>query len=1271
MKIKKSPVFIFIFLMINLRLVAEPAETSGVPLQALSTEAPKSFIATQLGSADVELFVQGYWEAALASSGTFSFGSPSPALFNPVPLFFRQQPDLYISLILQKQWWAEISVSDDISRTLFALGYSGLENDFLKEVRLGNSGISMRNYPNMAFGTTKNAFGIRAQASDLGKGITADAMIRWDSLSYTTKRFFGTLALEENVYPAAAWLRGRRFVLLNAPVTNLVLREVYNGNARILGTEEYALKNATGFIELKSEPAGVLYADFNDTVGPHANIKLYEKITLISSPDFTEAKNLYAITAGSASSDYFVRSRKTNLPDSSYSIRIVSPTLLEITKGDNPPYTLADFTKPFSSSDPWIYEAIPANTETEYPPAASFELASRSFKETSGIQIEQNAVAGSISILRNGISTTLFSYDPASGAIDLSPPPGAGEDITVRYALESSLKGSNGLVFGFGMGWQQGEIAQWQAAIGGRWPFPGQSYAEAGQQHPSWLGITLAAESLPEPKATFSWSSSLFGRLVRPEASGIYRIAGMENEPDYLSPFRQVSGDTVNIASKALLDASFPAAWPDYDKKVHAQNEKSLSLRFIASGASGAASRFINYQEQVPLSLYKRFVFFMRNESAAGLASLTLHVGDESSGLTINNLDIVALPNEWVRVEVSLDAIPQILVTNSSGEIITAACGSISYSDSASAGFVYIELANLASGTVWIDELHLEDPYAGFDSEYKGFVQFRSPDTPEDVFANARVTAAVGSATLDQWAFSLNSDIGAGFYTGPARWRFNVMPQLLNDSFDMGVSYSFMLPRSDFPLRVSEQFSRHAGNQLFAHKLQASLAAAPFQASLTAEALDNKYLFSQTWLASLDLPSWFSLTVNAKNYLPFSMLGTLSIPETWVESWKFLMPEKEGQASKRSLGAVVLLAPLSAISLSANQHFDSKALTESMAGGKVALPIKISTLAFTPFYERKLQVFYDSIPASFSQDAALWLGSMQNCLPLVIEYPFQELFKPALGARFQELVGIYDKADYSTGTGLGFERPIGFGSLDLWVPAKTQVGISRQLQKVQDNYTDSLTFALTLDGSAFNVFSRSGAVPLFTSFDLDEYFWKLDAKLQSFSTDAQVFPSLGGEYSAALSTEMGSSLAAALQWKFAETRSATAWEAGGRVSYNKKAATTWLAELMQLTRVKEGKARDPNDAGKINVVWNWFDGIASKTPVLRDIWSAELRVNYKENEAAPYAIQASERYETKYTIAQSLSIAVYASLSESIGLYSNYVLWGFGYELGMSARVSF
>ncbi len=1266
MKIKKSPTFIFLILLLHSQVVPQPSETAAEPLKKLSAEAPRSFIATEWNSADVELFAQGYWEALVASSGTFSFGSPLPPLFNPVPLFFRQQPDIYLLLILQKQWWTELSVTDDLSRTLFALGYTGQDHDFLKEVRLGNSGISMRNYPGMAFGVTKNALGILAQAEDAEKGISADAMVRWDGLSYATKRFLGSLAFEETAYSAASWVRGRRFVLPDSPVTSIVLREEREGVTRVLGAEEYSIRNAYGFIELPAEPLGILYADYTSNMVTKS-VELYQK----NKANPYEAKNLYAVSAGSNSSDYFVRSRKTMLADTGYSIRVIAPSLLEITKGENPSYDSDYFKKPFSETDPWIYDPITKTTEFSYPPGASFEFASRSLKETAGIQIEQNAVAGSIGVWRNGIATTLFSYDPSSGSIELTPVPGEGEEIIVRYALESNLKGNNGLVFGFGVGWPLGEFVRGQAAIGGRWPFPGQSYAESGTQHPSWLGLSLSAETKPITGAGMSWNSSIFSRLVRAEASGIYRISGMEDFLTYAAPFRPVSGDTLTVVSAAVASPDFTLAWPEYDKKIHLQNEKSMALRLKATSVTGARTRFVNFQESVPLALYKKFVFFFYNETAEGTGSITVHAGDGNSGLTIRDLSIASLPHEWLRIEVDLQADGRVIANNSRGEPVLLEYSAVEYVPISAGGFVYFELADFLDGSILIDELHLEDPYAGFNSQFQGSIQYRFGDAPEDAFTKGSVNATIGSAAAEFWDFSLSSDLAAGFDTGPARWRLSVKPVYSGNSFDLGTSYSILLPKGDFPVRVSEYFFRQPGSRLFAHKLQATGGITPFHASLTQETVDNDFLFSQTWLAATEVPDWISLKMTARNLLSSSVLETMAIPATWLESWTFLKPYRETDASKRSLALELTAAPHSALTASATRNFDANALSESALNGRISWPFKISIATVTPFYERKLFLQDNSASVSFMEDYGKWLAAMQNCAPLIIEYPFKDLFDDMLTPVFKEVCGNLEKADYLSGTGFSVERPIGYGTTDLWAPAKVQAGIARKLQKTLDSYTDSRVFTLRLDGSAFNVFSQAGVKPFFKSFELDEYFWQLGTTLVNFSAESRIFPAVDGEYSMTLSTQSGSAFGAKIKGKYEESRIGTAWETGVNFFYNKKTAKTWLSDLIALTSKIKRPGSDVTTATKRNVVWSWFDGLKSGNPVLRNIISSELQLVYKGYEAVPCKLLLSERYETKYTIAPNLSLSVFASMSESLKLYPNYLLWGFGYELGMSARVSF
>ena len=66
-------------------------------------EAPEALLATQLGSADVELFLAGSWEASLNGSLGFAVPQNYPAYSTQFPGMgqdepFRQVPDLLLSL---------------------------------------------------------------------------------------------------------------------------------------------------------------------------------------------------------------------------------------------------------------------------------------------------------------------------------------------------------------------------------------------------------------------------------------------------------------------------------------------------------------------------------------------------------------------------------------------------------------------------------------------------------------------------------------------------------------------------------------------------------------------------------------------------------------------------------------------------------------------------------------------------------------------------------------------------------------------------------------------------------------------------------------------------------------------------------------------------------------------------------------------------------------------------------------------------------------------
>ena len=120
---KKSLECRYVFLVVSLVLAAFKSHAQlGIPplVSALPEEAPASLFSSSIGDSDVELFIQGFWEASVQSLGTMSFGGPAAAAFNATPFLFAQRPDLYLLLVFRKQWWLEASVADDIERATWA-----------------------------------------------------------------------------------------------------------------------------------------------------------------------------------------------------------------------------------------------------------------------------------------------------------------------------------------------------------------------------------------------------------------------------------------------------------------------------------------------------------------------------------------------------------------------------------------------------------------------------------------------------------------------------------------------------------------------------------------------------------------------------------------------------------------------------------------------------------------------------------------------------------------------------------------------------------------------------------------------------------------------------------------------------------------------------------------------------------------------------------------------------------------------------------------------
>lgn len=190
-------------------------------------EAPATVWDMQLGDADVDLYIAGYWKIGIAGGVSMESGPDGivfPAAFPGLTDFkFYQEPDITISLWLKNRFYLETTFLEGFDRNTYAMGYRGMEGEPVQSVRIGNSDISMDKYEGISVPAPKyNTPGISASfQTDISKH---EVVVRYDPTSEHKKVFLGEYEVNEEIIEVGAYERGRFFIL---PDENLDYIEVY------------------------------------------------------------------------------------------------------------------------------------------------------------------------------------------------------------------------------------------------------------------------------------------------------------------------------------------------------------------------------------------------------------------------------------------------------------------------------------------------------------------------------------------------------------------------------------------------------------------------------------------------------------------------------------------------------------------------------------------------------------------------------------------------------------------------------------------------------------------------------------------------------------------------------------------------------------------------------------------------------------------------------------------------------------------------------------
>lgn len=1242
-------------------------------LSVLPSEPPSSLFASSLSDSDVEVLALGFWEASILSSGAFSGGSELSG-FNAVPFLFTQTPDLYVLLRFKQRWIFESYVTSNLQDSLFSLAFEGGEYDFIKSARLGNDNIGMPQYPYMPFGSIVGSFGAAMNASDAESGITIDAMMRWDGLNWKTRTFFGNSEAQETIVQTGDNLRGRRFVLPVQNIISLALVESLSTGDRTLSADEYTASFASGALLLAAEPRGTLTATYRNTLGIEQTIVLYEFAegpggSQVRKDNQYEARNLYALPDTSSARRLLVRNLATGTTDMRFSVSRVSSGLIQVQR-----YTGAeipapnpfddDYMRPFYGETPWIYDKS-NGLQSPYSYSEGFSIVAVVVEASDSIQLDQETVDGTVTVYRDGTESSAFSYDAQTHSIALSPPPRSGEQIQIRYAVESTDRSDGALAFGLGTRFPWLGLS-WSAAVGGRWPLFGVGYDSAGEIESGWTGVSVGASQKTE---LVSFDLRSMARYQRAGASGLYRVAGMEDygTSSVLVPLRPVSGDVEGVSATTVLavDLGKERAFYDLLSELHPTGSANRALELRAVDlpvATGDETRFVRYVDDAPLSSYDRLVFFLKADGVPPGSMATIRVGDGVAKGASVSIPLVSLGSGWRRIELGLDPAARVTVSDGNGTVLAISGIDAGFTMPGAAGLVEVLVTGLTTGSVTIDELVLEGSKDGFAGLFGADFFLGDATRRQGPFLSG---SGFGVASNNP---SWTSLIETGYVAKPIDVSLTMSPAIDSDTTSLGLGYVLALPSRNAQTRLVDQFSRDVALGRYARSLEVAAAVSGVSASIATSSeessSEDSSAFNQAWKAKAGYGSIFSADVAMSLAAPVAQMYSLNMADSWLGSWRLMLPEAEDDASARRLeGSVQALD--SRLSASAKHYYENGEPTQSYATAKTSLPFRLGLVSLAPFYGRATSLERASSSLSFMEDAdelsdAFSRGQALWSLPPLVELVSGEAFPG-----FDTLAAGAVAAEHKAELGIELKRSIGLGIVDLLVPSAISTSYARLVSLRDDSRVDSAMVSVVLTGGAANVFGALGAMPLLASVNFDEYSYKTALKLERFQSDGAMLPSLDSNGAMSLELNSGSTLAATSSLSLQKTRTAIPWSAYLGLALVTRPGKTWFGDLANLAI---GLRQEPTDRTWVS---DWLDTTFSMPPTLKESFNVGLSASEAARVDAPFELGLSLDYESRVMAAGSLMLGFGSSLSPSFSFRKPGLVYGLGYSFTINAKVVF
>ena len=1201
------------------------AQQTPKPLQT-GKEAPETLLTTSINDVEISLFIRGSWQAELVHSGILQC---IPFVYSGVPLLFKQVPEVYLFLALAESLWFEAQIGNDPDKNQFSAGYYKQQDALLLSIRVGNANISMKNQSFSGLGNPASSFGIKADIINTHNLNHAEAMLRWDTTEYETYTYYGYSEATKLSITPAQWLRGKAFILpVQAQIVSLYILD--RGQPTLLFPDTYEYNMQTGILVLKNPVTKELRAVIRE------NAHAYE-LTLFIPGDANplELKNVYSLPADTSAQACTVMNKDTNAVDTTFTIRILSGNTIMILRNNAQDPHTNDFAKPFYVDAPWLYDANSTNT------ASSYVIITNVLEPRENIILSENIIPESITVYRNGLETTSFSYNATTHALTLTPPPLPTDKIIIVCKKYSTARSTGQLVAAAGYMANLTGYSTLTSILSSTFAIPDDFLLVSIEK--LYAGIVWTYDRTYESMRTLlaktvcATQFSLNAPISRPLEDKWKPALSMHTE-----------GSPITITPALALDSFIIPKSNMSTKLLLLTYEKSLS----------GTSTYKIYDTNIHLENYSTIGLVIKKLSAEPGAALTIEFGTGTNSLRIETIPIGDLPADaWITITVNLIT-GSVICYDAHGAPLSVPEITVTVPDTRSTVNTVTLKFSTETSTILISEPVSFNPLPTFRITQEGSLTWTEQDQ--------------ASVTVQEQLYWHTADVNPLLIRGAiqAFWKLNFFETTSSsilvyngDTILPAFSIAFQLAPSTFPGMLHNNYSYAQEPDRFSQTLNCTLTTR-FPITVNGNTTFTDNVSAQTWKLVTGTSEIIAINGEIKQKW-IHTVQQFDFFSAYKDSWHTLFTFTDPEVFYRTI-KIDMLQKTIGLTMQAKSLYSIYDTYRNSSDFQIDIEPQITLMHGTihPFIKKTYTIRNATTENSLSSALDTWIATFIDMFNT--QCTWEPFFSDMYAQKLTMILERYPEALFSERYGVRLQRPIGYGIQDLFIPALFAVEGYGEYRQHDLRTVQKLGITGTIGAKASNIFSHYGYLPTFMDYTLDEYQWKLTTTAFGFpQLRSAIYYTIHGNIEAYFTGE--TSISAALTAEFTEAAYGKGFScsiAGESKIPVQDNSMSWITRLIYM-QLPDSSTENPHEKAFVST---WLMKLARAKIQAEDSW--RLRAVYTSIPAET-SLQLEEYYSAESFMETFLRITFFIKLTETLQWRIDRFLFVVQYSLGLSLKVVF